>query len=115
MQGNVKAIHPQAPTFDEEAVQAFDNAYADYLAAKAESGRWSDHEPDTAEAANALAKERFGRVHELLWKLIATPAELPRQIDDKFRVLLEELRDGEANRVVRAMLDSIRSDVLDMK
>jgi hypothetical protein len=50
-----------------------------------------------------------------LWKLIATPAELPRQIDDKFRVLLEELRDGEANRVVRAMLDSIRSDVLDMK
>ena len=89
---------------DQEA-KAFDNLFADYLAAKAESLHWH---PDSND--NDANEKRLERVSELFWKLVRTEAPQARHIELKFQALFAEDSDAEIWRPIRAMLESIRSD-----
>ena len=88
-----------------QKIEAFDNLFADYLAAKADSLRW--HPDSNNDDANG---KRLDRIYDLFWQLVRTEAPQARHIELKFRALFAE--EDDLWRPIRAMLESIRSDVL---
>ena len=112
MTDNVTALRAtDVPSRHDEEVEAFDSLFAEWLAASAEvMGR---EDPGLLpDQSNADMDRKCRRVLDLYWQLVRTPAPLPRHIELKFQALFAEIGEEGVSRGSRAMMESIRADVL---
>ncbi len=90
-----------------------DALFSDYLAALAEMFR-----PEPAGLSPKESNDRCGELHnkvsELFDQMVNTSSPLARHIELKFQALLSEIDDDGLHRIYRAMLESIRADVLEL-
>ena len=108
---NVTPLHSEDDDRHHQAVTDFDNLFADWQAANAASIR--GNEEKDVKRANEESTKRFDRVYESLWQIARTPAPLTRHIELKFQVLLAKIFDEGVSRSTRALIESIRADVLE--
>jgi hypothetical protein len=85
---------------------AFDELYADYLQARATLIRPLKEGEDNCDQA---CDDADG----LTWRIIRTPAPLPRHLDFKFEIMREIMEARFVDGRARALLESIRNDVVD--
>jgi hypothetical protein len=95
---------------DGKRVDAFDDLFADYLAASADIMRPDPNGLDPKKS-DAILDRQSNRISELFQKLACTPAPLSRHIELKFQALFAEIGDDDLHRGYRLMLESIRADV----
>ena len=87
-----------------------DNAYAEWLSAKARM-MLRPLASTAQEDDEQLDRDSQG-LDDLFWKVVRMRSECARQIALKFEMLLDEFVDDALDHRARAMLESIRADVI---
>ena len=88
-----------------EQTCAFNTLYADYLVARAKSIR-----PGKSDDENDKACDEVGA---FTWQIINSPAPLSYHVDYKFEIMREIIEQRFVDGRARAMLESIRNDVVE--
>jgi hypothetical protein len=100
-----KQVEKEAEEKSWEEISAFNELCADYLVARAKTMRPGQSDDELDKAVDKLG--------ELTWRIIHTPTPMSHQIDFKFEIMREIMEVRFADGRARAMLESIRNDVME--